>query len=121
MNNPLQSYLEGKCFQNPMPGGALDRATKYYEKMKQALISAIVCDTCLGARRISNQCVSCLGGSDAPCTCDEMEEFDCPQCDGRGWFHREAEKHMEVCQALYYEHLDYLQVHAPSTKPPKEE
>jgi hypothetical protein len=110
MSNPLQSYLEGKCFQNPMPGGALDLATKHYEKMKQALISAIVCDTCLGARRIANECVSCLGGSDAPCTCDDMEEFDCPQCDGRGWSHRKAEKHAEVCQALYEEHLNYLPI-----------
>jgi hypothetical protein len=106
--NPLQSYLEGRCFENPMPGGKLDLATKYYEKMKAALVSAIVCDTCIGARQISTECEACLVGDGLPCTCDEQPIFDCPQCDGRGWFHREPERHKEVCQSLYDEVLNYL-------------
>jgi hypothetical protein len=78
------------------------------DKLKTALVSAIVCDTCLGVRVIANQCEACLVGDGGPCKCDEMPEFDCPQCDGRGWSHREAEKHKEICQALYDEQLNYL-------------
>lgn len=82
--------------------------------LELALTSAIVCDTCLGARIISRQCTACLEGEGVrPCTCDEMPEFDCPQCDGRGWYHRDPERFKGICQELYDKHLNYL----PREKP----
>lgn len=76
--------------------------------LELALTSAIVCDTCIGARKISCECEACLIGNGAPCTCDDMPEFDCPQCDGRGWQHREPGRFQELCQELYDKHLNYL-------------
>jgi len=76
--------------------------------LELALTSAIVCDTCIGARQISCECEGCLVGDGAPCTCDDMPEFDCPQCDGLGWHHREPARFKDLCQELYEKHLNYL-------------